>query len=45
MPPQAIGRISRLKMLEKLLTEMQEKGDVWLATCKEVADWTREKLA
>jgi peptidoglycan/xylan/chitin deacetylase (PgdA/CDA1 family) len=43
--PQAIGRISRLKMLEKLLTEMQEKGDVWLATCKEVADWTREKLA
>lgn len=42
--PQAIGRISRLKMLDKLITEMKEKGDVWFATCKEVADWTRHKL-
>jgi len=43
--PQAIGRISRLKILEKLLAEMKAKGDVWFATCKEVADWTREKLS
>jgi peptidoglycan/xylan/chitin deacetylase (PgdA/CDA1 family) len=42
--PQAIGRISRLKMLDKLITEMKEKSDVWFATCKEVADWTRHKL-
>lgn len=43
--PQAIGRISRLKILEKLIAEMKAKGDVWFATCKEVADWTREKLS
>ncbi len=43
--PQAIGRISRLKMLERLLEEMRAKGDVWFANCKEVADWTRKKLS
>ena len=42
--PQASGRISRLDMLEKLITEMEAKGDVWFATCKQVADWTRKKL-
>lgn len=42
--PQAIGRISRLKILDRLITEMKQKGDVWFATCKEVADWTRKKL-
>jgi peptidoglycan/xylan/chitin deacetylase (PgdA/CDA1 family) len=42
--PQAIGRISRLDMLEMLITEMEQKGDVWFATGKEVADWTRKKL-
>ena len=42
--PQCIGRISRLKMLDKLLGEMAEKGDVWFANCKELADWTRKKL-
>jgi peptidoglycan/xylan/chitin deacetylase (PgdA/CDA1 family) len=42
--PQAIGRISRLKMLDKLITEMKEKGDVWFANCKEVAEWTKKKL-
>jgi hypothetical protein len=24
---------------------MKANGDVWFATCKEVADWTREKLS
>ena len=43
--PQCIGRISRLDMLERLLTDAKERGDVWFATCKEVADWTRKKLA
>jgi len=42
--PQAIGRISRLDMLERLLTEMKEKGDVWFPTCQELAEWTRKKL-
>jgi len=42
--PQAIGRISRLKMLEKLIEEMKAKGDVWFATGKEIADWTRRRL-
>jgi hypothetical protein len=32
-------------MLEKLITEMEAKGDVWFATCNEVADWTRKKLS
>jgi len=43
--PQAIGRISRLKMLEKLLMEMKNRGDVWFANCKEVADWIRGRLS
>ena len=43
--PQATGRISRLDMLEKLITEMEAKGDVWFATCREVADWSRKKLS
>ncbi len=43
--PQAIGRISRLKMLEKLIGEMKAKEDVWFASCKDVAGWARKKLA
>ena len=35
--PQVIGRSSRLNMLEKFIEEMQEKGDVWFASCKEIA--------
>jgi len=42
--PQCIGRASRLKMLDKLLGEMKDKGDVWFPSCKELADWTRKKL-
>jgi peptidoglycan/xylan/chitin deacetylase (PgdA/CDA1 family) len=42
--PQCIGRISRLKMLEKLVNEMIEKGDTWFPDCKELAEWTRKKL-
>jgi peptidoglycan/xylan/chitin deacetylase (PgdA/CDA1 family) len=43
--PQCIGRISRLKMLERLLKDAKDRADVWFATCKEVADWTRKKLS
>ncbi len=38
------GRDSRLKMLERLIGEMKAKGDVWMATYKDVADWTRGRL-
>jgi hypothetical protein len=31
-------------MLERLIGEMKAKGDVWMATCKDVADWTRGRL-
>jgi len=43
--PQAIGRISRLKMLERLIEEMKAKGEVWFATGREIAEWTRNKLS
>jgi peptidoglycan/xylan/chitin deacetylase (PgdA/CDA1 family) len=43
--PQCSGRISRLDMLERFIREAQAKGDVWFPTCKQVADWTRKKLA
>ena len=42
--PECIGRISRLKMLERLIKEMKAKGDVWFPTGRELADWTRRKL-
>jgi peptidoglycan/xylan/chitin deacetylase (PgdA/CDA1 family) len=42
--PQTIGRISRIQMLDKLITEMKDKSDVWFATCEEIATWTRKKL-
>jgi peptidoglycan/xylan/chitin deacetylase (PgdA/CDA1 family) len=43
--PQCIGRISRLKILEKLLRELLGKGDVWLPLGRELAEWTRRRLA
>lgn len=43
--PECIGRISRLTMLENLLRKMLDKGDVWFPTGKELAEWTRRKLA
>ena len=42
--PQCIGRVSRLDMLERLLRDAKDRGDVWFATCEEVAHWTRKKL-
>jgi peptidoglycan/xylan/chitin deacetylase (PgdA/CDA1 family) len=43
--PECIGRISRLRMLERLLREAQDKGDVWFPTGMELSDWVRKKLA
>jgi peptidoglycan/xylan/chitin deacetylase (PgdA/CDA1 family) len=42
--PECIGKLSRLKMLEKLVTEAKAGGDVWFPTGKELAEWTRKKL-
>ena len=32
-------------MLERLLTDAKDRGDVWFPTCKELAEWTRKKLS
>jgi len=42
--PECIGKLSRLKMLEKLVSEAKASGDVWFPTGKQLADWTRKKL-
>ena len=42
--PECIGRVSRIKMLERIVSEAKEGGDVWFPTGKELADWTRKKL-
>ena len=39
--PQIIGIPGRAYMLEELLDYMLDKGDVWFATGKEIAEWWR----
>lgn len=42
MHPQAIGRPSRMTMLRQFIDFTRSFGDVWYATCSEVADhWSR----
>jgi peptidoglycan/xylan/chitin deacetylase (PgdA/CDA1 family) len=41
--PECIGRVSRLKMLEKFISEAKCVGGVWFPTGKELADWVRKK--
>ena len=36
--PQVIGRPSRIKMLEDLVSEMREREGVWITTCAAIAD-------
>jgi peptidoglycan/xylan/chitin deacetylase (PgdA/CDA1 family) len=36
--PQVIGRPYRLEMLDTFLTSVQTHDDVWIATCREIAD-------
>ncbi|MEN3284501.1 MAG: peptidoglycan-N-acetylglucosamine deacetylase [Solirubrobacteraceae bacterium] len=38
MHPEAMGRGYRMLILERLLDAMQQRGDVWFATHREVAD-------
>lgn len=38
MHPQVIGRPYRLEMLDEFITAVKGYGDVWIATCREIAD-------
>lgn len=43
--PECIGRVSRLRMLEKFISEANMGNDVWFPTGKELSDWVRKKLS
>ena len=38
MHPQVIGRPYRLELLDSMLGFVKQHGDVWIATCREIAD-------
>lgn len=42
MHPQVIGTPGHIRILDQLIAHMQQKGDVWFARGREVADWYRE---
>ena len=42
--PECIGRVSRIKMLERLVAEAKASGGVWFPTGKELTEWARKKL-
>lgn len=45
MHPQLIGRASRIEMLDKLITYMKSKADVWFTTSDELARyWQNQDL-
>jgi peptidoglycan/xylan/chitin deacetylase (PgdA/CDA1 family) len=41
MHPQVIGRPHRLAFLEQFIADVKARGDVWIATCAEIADHAR----
>lgn len=43
MHPQVIGHRYRIKMLDRLITHMKDKGDVWFATHEQVARYVKEQ--
>ncbi len=43
MHPQIIGRLSRLRMLARLMAHMHARGKVWFATPIEVAEFWKEQ--
>ena len=43
MHPQIFGRPSRLAILDDLLAHVTARGDIWIATCAEIAAWTEER--
>ncbi|MEM7601714.1 MAG: polysaccharide deacetylase [Verrucomicrobiota bacterium] len=40
--PWLSGRPSRVKLLERLLSAIQETGDAWIATGTEIANWAKD---
>jgi peptidoglycan/xylan/chitin deacetylase (PgdA/CDA1 family) len=45
MHPQVIGRPSRVAMLDRMVAKLRARGDIWLATCAEVAAHAASTLA
>lgn len=41
--PKVSGKPGRILLLEKWLTHVQARPDVWFATCSEIADWWRSR--
>jgi peptidoglycan-N-acetylglucosamine deacetylase len=41
MHPQVIGRPHRLAFLDAFITSVKERGDAWIASCAEIADFAR----
>jgi hypothetical protein len=37
MHPQVIGRPHRVKFLDQFIADVKARGDVWIATCAEIA--------
>ncbi|WP_138160611.1 polysaccharide deacetylase family protein [Peptoniphilus catoniae] len=42
MHPQVSGSPGRIMILEEILKTAKEKGDIWIATGKEISDWWRK---
>jgi hypothetical protein len=38
MHPQIIGRPYRLELLEEIIQVVRQPDDVWIATCREIAE-------
>jgi peptidoglycan-N-acetylglucosamine deacetylase len=45
MHPQFTGRPSRINMLDKLVRFIKKDGDVWITTCRDIAEYVRENPA
>jgi len=44
MHPQVMGRPSRVALLDRLITKVKSRQDLWIATCGEVAAWAEKQL-
>jgi hypothetical protein len=42
--PNLTGRAGRLRMIQRLLEDMQRSGQAWFATCSEVAKYALTKV-
>jgi peptidoglycan/xylan/chitin deacetylase (PgdA/CDA1 family) len=45
MHPQIVGRPSRLAFLDAFIGFVQGLEDVWVAPCREIAEWARSRLS